>query len=100
MEISASRQEVIQIIVAEDAIIKLISWIQSEWRTQRGHDVDPNDQLLHWCKAIDSIIEKIQSLKNDLDSYDNTVKEIEKYEREIEESVSDPYAIYETIATR
>jgi uncharacterized protein (UPF0335 family) len=52
------------------------------------------NELLHGAEALNSIIEKIESLEKDLDAYDEAVQEIVK---EQEEETIDPYKIYESL---
>ena len=92
--ITLDRDEVIKIIVAHKPIIKLLKWIQSEWRLKRSLADDPMNELLHGAEALNSIIEKIESLEKDLDAYDEAVQEIVK---EQEEETIDPYKIYESL---
>lgn len=96
-EIVISRDEIIKVVIAQEWITKLLQWIQMEWRKQRSLQEDEKDQLLHGCRAIDSIIEKIQSLEWDVDKYDNVVKEIEIQRDEEEWEKVDPYAVYEKL---
>jgi len=75
-------EDLIALIVNEKAIIKLLTDIQTEWRSIRAINKDPEDRLLIGSECIDEIIWRVQTLETVRDKIKEQIKAQEEKEEE------------------